>query len=207
MNKNKTINRLTEFFESLTSDAADIYLFFTDLVGSTEYKNNLISQGLPDIFWIQRQLIFLNRVAEIVRKYNGQNVKTIGDEVFSFFDATTNPLSILYCAIDIIQAFENLKTYTGISKIESKISIDFGPTYNGSIDGNINFDPIGLPVDRCARLNNLASRNEVLFSDAFLEILSSNKTEKELKNKYNFTSHSLNIKGLGTVEYHKFNAI
>ena len=95
MSRQKTLNKFLSLSEDLVSDTADVYLLFADLVGSTEYKQNLIQQGLPDITWILRQLIFLNRSAEIIKEYSGIIVKTIGDEIFAYFDAMTDPNSII----------------------------------------------------------------------------------------------------------------
>lgn len=203
MSRSKKVSSLLHLSESLISDKADVYLFFADLVDSTEYKNNLITQGLPDMYWILRQLIFLERSAGIVKKYDGIVVKTIGDEIFAYFEALTEPINILNCGIEIIQAFDNLNTYKGKSKIEVKISIDLGETYNGSIVKSVSFDPIGLPVDRCARLNSMAERNEILFSDNFLDALASKKPLADIKKKYGYTSYEEDLKGLGEVKYHK----
>lgn len=203
MSRAKKVGSLLRLSETLLSDKADVYLFFADLVGSTEYKNSLITLGQPDVFWILRQLIFLERSAKIVRKYNGIVVKTIGDEIFAYFEVLTDPIDILNCGIEVIQGFENLNTYKGKSKIEVKVSIDLGETYNGSIVKSVSFDPIGLPVDRCARLNSKAERNEIAFSNDFLDALSSKKSLADIKKTYNYTSYQEDLKGLGKVKYHR----
>lgn len=203
MSRTKTIGTLQQLAESLVSDTADLYLIFADLVGSTEYKNNLISKNVPDIVWILRQLIFLNRAAQIIKKYNGIIVKTIGDEIFAHFDVTTDPTSILKCAVEIIQAFDNLRTYKGNSKIETKISIDFGLTYNGSIDKARIFDPIGLPVDRCARLTSLAKKNEIIFSADFLDTLATKQSLELIKEKYPYETFEEELKGIGKTRFYK----
>jgi class 3 adenylate cyclase len=203
MARNKTIEKLIQSAEVLASDSADVYLLFADLVGSTEYKYRLISQGHPDIIWISRQLVFLSRSADIIKTYNGIVVKTIGDEIFAYFEATIDPFNIINCGIEIIQAFDNLKSYKGKSKIEAKISIDYGETYNGSISKNILYDPIGISVDRCARLNSISKKNEIIFSDEFLNTLVFKKNIGEIRSKYGFISEEQDLKGLGNVRYHK----
>ncbi len=204
MGRNKTIDNLTNLAESLVTDSAEIYLFFADMVGSTNYKNTLKIQNHPDIVWILRQLIFLKRSADILKKYNGVIVKTIGDEIFGYFPKKTNPQAIINCGIEIIQAFENLKAFQSNSKIDVKISIDFGLAYNGSISNNPSiFDPIGLPVDRCARLNHSADKNEIAFSDDFLKILLLKTTLKKIKQKYDFQPFENEEKGLGKIQYYK----
>jgi class 3 adenylate cyclase len=206
MSRDEAISTLLQSAEMLVSDSADAYLLFADLVGSTEYKNNLVNQGHPDIIWIYRQLVFLSRSADIIRKYSGVIVKTIGDEIFAYFEAVTNPFDIINCGIEIIQSFDNIKTYKGKSKIEAKISVDFGETYNGTISKNIPFDPIGVPVDRCARLNSLTKSNQIIFSDDFLKILVKKKSLKYINAKYGIRSTEEEIKGLGKIKYHIIDA-
>jgi class 3 adenylate cyclase len=201
MKRNKNVQLLPQLVESVVGDSADLFILFVDLCGSTEYKQNCIILKQPDLTWIFRQLIFLQRAACIVTKYEGVVVKTIGDEIFAFFEATTNPEYVLKCAIEIIQGYGNLKAYKGPSKIEAKASIDFGPTYNGSIVDTVEFDPIGLPVDRCARLNSLAKKNEIVFSEAFLSLVAAIYPPNGFKHKYGYYTHSENLKGVGQTKY------
>jgi class 3 adenylate cyclase len=204
--RKKAISNLLQFTEALVADAADIFTIFSDLVGSTEYKNRLVNLDLPDIVWIQRQLVFLTRCADIIRKYGGNVVKTIGDEVFAYFQATADPIYILNCAIEIIQAFGNIKAYKGISEIHTKIAIDFGQVYNGSIDKIVLFDPIGVPVDRCARLISLAKADEIIFSKNFLEICATKKEISEIQKKYGYKNEEMELKGLGKISCYRFKA-
>lgn len=124
-------------------------------------------------------------------------MKTIGDEVFSYFDATTSPENIIKCAIDIIQSFDNLKSFQqGKSKIEVKISLDFGQTYNGTILDSTPYDPIGGSVDRCARLNKAANSSEIIFSDDFLSLVKNQNRLSELKTKYAYQEYEKGFEGV-----------
>jgi len=194
MKRQQRVENLSQLVESLVADSADVFLLFVDLCGSTQYKQTIISQGHPDLTWIFRQLIFLQRAAAIVKKYGGIVVKTIGDEVFAYFEATTNPADVLNCAIDILQGFKNLKSYRGRAKIEAKASIDIGLTYNGSIVNSVPYDPIGTAVDRCARLNSIAKTNEIVFSGDF-------KAATQFKIPYVHKQSTKTLKGIGKTIY------
>jgi class 3 adenylate cyclase len=206
MPKKRDIGKLVSLAENVVSDTADLFLLFADLAGSTEYKNNLREQGIPDILWVMRQLTFLQRAAEITSKHDGNVIKTIGDEIFVSFDVTTPPEKVLACGIEIIQAFGNIKSFSGNSKIEAKISIDFGLTYNGALSRTGLFDPIGLPVDRCARLNSQTVKNEISFSEDFLDVLATDGTRQMILDKYGANAFSEELKGLGSVNYWKIKA-
>lgn len=203
MKRQRKVELLPDIIESIAGDTADVFIVFLDLCGSTEYKQRCIESDQPDFTWICRQLIFLQRAADNIKKREGVVVKTIGDEIFAFFEATTDPELVLKCAIEIIQGYGNLNAYQGSSKIEVKASIDFGLTYNGSIVDSVEFDPIGLTVDRCARLNSLAKNNEILFSKDFLKIAESITSPKEFNNKYGYDNHKENLKGIGKIEYYR----
>ena len=201
MKRKENVQLLPQIVESVVGDSADLFILFVDLCGSTEYKQTCMDLNQPDLTWIFRQLIFLQRAAEIVKKHEGVVVKTIWDEIFAFFEATTNPEHVLKCAIEIIQSYGNLRAYQGASKIEAKASIDFGPTYNGSIVDDVDFDPIGLPVDRCARLNLFAKKNEIVFSEDFLSLVEKKSSRNGFRRKYGYDIYSEDIKGVGRTKY------
>ncbi len=199
MTRQSKIKRLGELFEFLVEDSADVFVMFVDLCGSTEYKQYCAAQRMPELTWITRQLLFLQRAATFVKKYKGIIVKTVGDELMAIFQPSTPPDEVLKCAIEILQSFGNFKPFQGKALIEAKVSIDFGPTYNGSLIDAVPYDPIGTPVDRCARLNSIANKNEVTFSHDFLSTLLANSTEIQLREKYKFKERQENLKGIGAI--------
>lgn len=200
MKRQRKVELLPQLVESIVSDTADVFLLFVDLCGSTLFKRKCIQQKQPDLTWIFRQLIFLQRASDLIKKYNGVIVKTIGDELFAYFEATTDPEEIIKCSIEIIQGFGNLKSFKDESKIEVKVSLDFGLTYNGSIDNLHKFDPIGSSVDRCARLNSIAKKNEIVFSDDFLNAIGNNVALQKFKSKYGYKTRNKDLKGIGKIK-------
>lgn len=206
MKREKKVELLPQLLESVVGDCADVFLLLVDLCGSTQFKQNCIDSGQPDFIWISRQLIFLQRTAQNIKNMSGVVVKTIGDSVFAFFEATTDPEIVLKCAIETIQGYETLKSFKGPSKIRAKASIDFGSTYNGSIVGSVLFDPIGLPVDRCARLNSVAENNEIVFSEDFLLVAKERCPGKDFKSKYGYSEFMCDMKGIGETKYFKIMA-
>lgn len=206
MRRKRKIELLPQLFEAVIGESVNVFILFADLCGSTEYKSNCRALKQPDFIWISRQLLFLKRAAGIVKKHKGTVVKTIGDEILASFEAATDPLDVLKCAIEIIQGYENIKVFEGPSKIEVKVSIDFGSTYHGAIVDRGPFDPIGLPVDRCARLNAIAKRNEILFSEEFLLVVSPKYRQKEFIAKYGCKSYKEDLKGIGQINYFSISA-
>lgn len=171
MNRSDRIRSISTLFDDITSGASDVFILFADLVASSEYKRRLFEAQEPDVYWISRQLIFLQRAAEIVESYDGTIVKTIGDEIMAMFRYDSVPSQVLKAGIEIVQGFENLKFYTGRSAIHAKISIDFGTTYDGRIVDGLPYDPVGSCVDRAARLEGAAKRDEIVVSQDFIDRL------------------------------------
>jgi len=201
MKRQQKVEILPGLVESIVGDAADVFVLFADLCGSTEYKQHCTSSNHPDLSWIVRQLIFLQRAAETIRKYKGTVVKTTGDGIIAYFEATANPEGVLKCAIEISQGYDNLKAFKSRSKIEVKVSIDFGLTYNGSIVNSVPYDPIGLPVDRCSRLNSVANNNEILFSQDFLSVAEAKCSRRDFEDKYGYKTREFDLKGIGKTTY------
>jgi class 3 adenylate cyclase len=199
--RNKKIKSFAQLAEDIVGDSADVFLLFADLCGSTAYKEKCLNRGIPDFVWISRQLIFLERANELVKVHQGVTVKTMGDGLFAYFSATTAPDEIIKCAIEIIQAFKKLKTFQGEAKIDVKVSIDFGASYNGEIINSRLYDPIGTPVDRCSRLNSIANNNEILFSEQFLETF--NDAGTDFIKKYNVQTFEANLKGIGSTKCYR----
>ena len=207
MSRQSKIRDLSSLYEFLVSDRADIFILFADLCGSTQFKQNCNSQGMPELTWIGRQLLFLQRVADLVRKHQGVVVKTVGDEIVAFFRPPTTAEGVLKCAIEIIQSLDNFLPFQGESQIETKVSIDFGKTYNGTVmEKMVPYDPIGLPVDRCARLNSITGNNEITFSQDFLTAMTTDTTEVQLRAKYGFETRQEDLKGIGLTIIHSMPA-
>jgi class 3 adenylate cyclase len=208
MSRQSKIRDLASLYEFIVSDRADLFILFADLCGSTQFKLDCISQGLPELTWIGRQLLFLQRVTDLIKKHQGIVVKTVGDEVVAFFRPPTSAEGVLKCAIEIIQSLENYLPFQGNSQIETKISIDFGKTYNGTVmEKMVPYDPIGLPVDRCARINSITGKNEITFSQDFLTTMTTDATEAQLKAKYGFETRQEDLKGIGLIIIHRMPAI
>lgn len=152
MSNTSNVSQVSSLLEEIIRDRIDVYPFFADLVGSTKYKRTLAEAQMPEIWWIYRQRLFLQEASEILVRRSGTVVKTIGDEVFGYFPYSTTPSAIVKAGVEIIQGFSDLKHFSGEHEIVARVGIDFGSTYNGSVLDYIDYDPIGTPVDRCARI-------------------------------------------------------
>jgi len=178
-----------------------LFVIFVDLCKSTDFKVYCQTNEIPDRQWIERQLIFLNRVITNIERYKGTVVKTIGDEVMGYFDRNIIPENILKCSTDMHSLFRKIERYDNRKwKIESKVSLDYGKIYdsNFGLSRSRTIDPIGTVVDRCARLNHEGKENEVVFSSAFFSVMNTASQKKYAKLK-----EKKELKGVGDSEYYR----
>jgi len=202
MTRQSKIRKLEDSFQFLIGDSADVYILFADLCGSTAYKEKCVEQKQPEIYWIIRQIFFLSRVADGVKRNGGTVVKTVGDGLIATFPSTILPEDILRCGIDVLQSFGNLDAFHGDAKIEGRVSVDIGHTYNGSLTDTGPFDPVGTAVDRCARLNSIAKKNEIVFSQNFLAVLVTHSSKRKLRARYGYITREEELKGLKRTVVH-----
>lgn len=203
MSPKRTVHKSAELSRTLEeiSSSTDLYIVFIDLCDSTLFKQYCLDQNIPDSTWIMRQRIFLQRTAEIIYKYKGTIIKTIGDEVMATFDKVSRLDTIFKCCVDVFQIFEGLKAYNkGRFKIASKASLDFGTCYNGQILSADIFDPIGTCVDRCARIAKHAEPNQLVFSSSVLK----NCREKRIDlSVYNIEKEHEVLNGIGPTDFYR----
>jgi len=208
MAQKQKILRLSKLYDDLARDSFDHFILFADLCGSTLYKQRLIQQKMPNNVWLHRQLIFLSMVASHFEAKNGTIVKTIGDSVMISFHYSESAEDILFACVDLTIKLDQLQAFKGKHKMAVKISIDYGDTVNGAIVGNA-YDPLGICVDRCARLNAEAEARQIVFSDSFNSLLKAKK--KQSKQKMIMSIHNSieavktkkkNIKGVGRITFH-----
>ncbi len=204
MKRPQKIAVLGELYEQLAQESRYEYVCFIDLCGSTDYKQRLVEAGVPSSTWMHRQLIFLQWSAEHFRKRRcGTVVKTIGDSLMLSFEFTESAETILSNCLELVSFFDRSRAFRNDNAIQLKISLDFGETSNGDIIAGV-YDPIGICVDRCARLNGLSSSHEIVLSTDFYGRFG-NKTLEGIKDMHSMVQSVSRkretIKGLGPTTY------
>jgi class 3 adenylate cyclase len=177
------------------------FIFMADLCGSTDFKTYCKTNSIPDGVWIERQLVFLHRIIATVDRFKGVVVKTVGDEVMAYFPRVAPAAEVLRCATDCHTLFGDIQRYDNeIWQIRHKVSVDFGTVYDSNFglvaDGTM--DPVGLAVDRCARLNAEAKDDQVVFSSSVFATL-----EAATQARYAKYREESVLKGAGLSEYYR----
>jgi class 3 adenylate cyclase len=133
-----------------------IAVVFVDVVGSTQLKHEVSTAR-----WLGYVLRFLEAIAQLAVKHQGNVVKRIGDEVMLTFPTAIAADSF----VEATGADASLVHY------RYKIAADWGLAFHVSFAETTALDPYGMAVDRAARIAKFASSGTVLASDAFVKAL------------------------------------
>ena len=193
--------------EEVIKQQEDILLKFSqhtqnDCVGVIDMKDSTkISAKLSDEDVTKLYEIFLNFMAKIVRNYNGEVVKNIGDALmFRFPNTDLNDdlviKNILECCLNMIESRGELKKQLEAEKMPElnyKISISYGSVKVAQSTTSTISDIFGPTVNRCFKINSLCPENSLIIDDNLYKILKnfdeytiSQLSETEINKKYGY---------------------
>ncbi len=142
--------------------------------------------------------IFLNNMAKVVRQYNGQVLKTMGDSLLFYFPDTSFSerkfgfLSSLECGLSLMDQHEKLKKLLSdemLPQIDFRISFDYGNvTMMRNTDWAI--DLVGPTINTCAKINGICPVNGMIIGSDLYE---KTRSFREYKFK-NIGSYSADLK-------------
>jgi len=133
----------------------DITFLFTDLKGSTALYDQI---GDPKAYYLVRQ--HFDTLGNVINRYEGATVKTIGDAVMATF---MTPLDAVRASLEMLQdiaAFNRNIT----DKLILKIGIHVGHSIVVSLNDRIDY--FGQTVNIAARVQALADSDEIYMSEA-----------------------------------------
>ncbi len=194
--------------EEVIKQQEDILLKFSqhaqnDCVGVIDMKDSTkISAKLSDGDVTKLYEIFLNFMARIVQKYDGEVVKNIGDALmFRFPNTDLNDSkvikNILECCLCMIESHNDLKKQLEEEKMPElnyKISISYGSVKVAQSTTSTINDIFGSTVNRCFKINSLCPENGLIVDDNlysaiknFIDYDISQLFETEINKKYGYT--------------------
>ena len=142
-----------------------------DIVNSTKTSATISPSKLGDFY-----SIFLNSVADIVKKNGGIVVKNIGDSLlyyFAAYDNSNNCISDAFdCNFQIIEKRDEINkalTENGLPSISYRISSDYGKVFVAMSAISSIEDIFGPTVNMCAKINHVGESNRFFIgSDLFI---------------------------------------
>ncbi|HII05570.1 MAG TPA: HAMP domain-containing protein [Nitrosopumilus sp.] len=194
--------------EEVIKQQEDILLKFSqhtqnDCVGVIDMKDSTkISAKLSDEDITKLYEIFLNFMAKIVQKYDGEVVKNIGDALMFRFPNTDLDddlvvKNILECCLNMIESRGELKKQLEAEKMPElsyKISISYGSVKVAQSTTSTTSDIFGPTVNRCFKINSLCPENSLIIDNNLYKTLKnfdeydiSQLSETEINKKYGYT--------------------
>ena len=193
---------LLKFSQHVQNDCVGVI----DMTDSTRISSKLSDEDITKLYEI-----FLNFMARIVLKHNGEVIKNIGDALMFRFENvdTSDPKilkNILECCLAMIEAHNKLKeelNAAGMPELDYKISLTYGSVKVAqSTTSNIS-DIFGPTVNRCFKINSLCPKNSVVVGENMYKIVKDlpeyEFTELcviELKQKYGYNIFEVRRKEL-----------
>ena len=138
-------------------DPGPVSILFTDLEGSTELLNRLGDDGNRDLLRVHN-----NVIRELVSRYSGTEVKSMGD---GFMVVFPNPVDAAQCAVDIQRSLERHNLECPENQLKIRIGINVGDAIKE--DGDL----FGNAVVLAARAMRHALGGQILVSEQFRKSL------------------------------------
>ena len=180
--------------EDVIKQQEDILLNFSDrsendCVCLVDIKNSTkITAEMSDSESSVLYSVFLNHMAEIVKKYKGIVVKNIGDALLFYFQ-DMNPYdkssfkNVLECCLSISESHDLLGQKlekNNLPRLDYKISATYGSVRIANTSTSDVNDIFGSTVNRCAKINGLSPSNGLVIGESFYGVV------KDFE-EYNFT--------------------
>jgi two-component system, OmpR family, response regulator ChvI len=164
---------------TFSSTSESYCISFIDIVGSTQITSKLYYRKKIEIFYT----VFINKVAEIVKKHNGKILKTVGDGVIFFFPETSNVENIksfrdaIECLLNLISSRSIINTNLQkemLPGISYRISADYGRLEVAmSGETSASYDLFGPTLNFCSKMNKTAPANGIVIGSDLWRIIKS----------------------------------
>jgi class 3 adenylate cyclase len=174
-----------------------------DCVGVIDMSDSTrISSKLSDSDVSKMYEIFLNFMAKIILKYNGEVVKNIGDALMfrlANIDSKDSAAmkNVIECCFSMIESHAELKKELNAENIDAldyKISATYGSVKVAESTTSKISDIFGPTVNRCFKINSFCPKNSIVVDSNMYESLKDCKEYEfmqfcsiEIKQKYGYS--------------------
>lgn len=183
----RDLYRMQNLSKDLNLNIKSLTILFTDLRGSTEMYDragDLLAYQL-----VQEHFVML---IDIVRKYSGTVVKTMGDAIMATF---SNPMDGFLTSLEMFTKIDSLNTKWKEKGYELGLKVGIHEGTALAVVNDERLDYFGHTVNVAARVQGLAKAGEVWLSES---IFNSPGVEDTLKSRgYKYEKHTAVLKGVG----------
>lgn len=187
----------------LTNHSENFCVNVIDIVGSTSIVSTLdTSKKITNFYGI-----FINSIANILKKYRAKIIKTVGDGVIAYFPETIdannmsafeNVLECCYFQIEELSTINTKLREQGLPTIRYRVSADYGKVERARFKGFDNEDVFGSTVNVCSKINLHAPPNGIVIGNDLYRII---RSFKLLDHSYMFDEMDSYYCGAGKISY------
>jgi adenylate cyclase len=140
----------------------DATILFSDIRGFTGFSEDQDAETV--VAMLNR---FLRAQADVVRKFDGDIDKFVGDELMALFHGTGAEERAVRCALEMIEAVNEVRNHD----LSVGVGISCGQVVHGAVghEDRLDFTVIGDAVNTGARLCAVAAGEQVLVTEAVRE--------------------------------------
>ncbi len=155
------VQRASELGVKLGGERKVATVFFSDVRGFTAFSEKVEPERVVGML-----NSILSRQAAIVKKFDGDIDKYVGDELVAVFQGEEMVKNAVQCSIEIQQMMRSIPEMTG-DDIAIGIGINTGEMVMGAMgsEDRMDFTVIGDSVNLGARLCNAAGRGQIIISE------------------------------------------
>ena len=163
---------------SFNNSSENYCVSIVDIVGSTALVSTIRSSEKVRNFYS----IFINVMADEIKKYNGRIVKTLGDGIISYFPKTANSTDktafedVIECCYAQVAVCPKINSKLQIEKlptIEYRISADYGRVEIARSATSSFEDLYGPTINFCSKINPEASPNGIVIGNDLYRVIRS----------------------------------
>jgi adenylate cyclase len=171
----------------LGGERKSVTVFFSDIRGFTAFSEKAEPEMVVEM--LNR---YLRKEAEIVKKYNGDIDKYVGDELVAVFRGDDMVDNAVLCAIEIQKEINKLNEANAqdMQDIKIGIGINSGVVVMGAMgsEERMDYTVLGSNVNLGARLCSSAGAGQILLAEASKALLKAKVQTKKLE--------PINVKGI-----------
>lgn len=162
--------RYFEYMVDIFPQSNNYVIGVVDMVDSTK-----ISAQIGPIKSARYYQVFLNSMSKILSRYGGTVIKNAGDCLFFYFTDSgpdkTDLTNSIECSLEMTRSQKYISEQLvseELPRIDFRVSADYGPVSLMKTSVSEKFDMIGPPINMCAKINRLATKNQfVIGGDLF----------------------------------------
>ena len=181
--RDKIIKQQEDILLQISDQNENCCVCMADIIHSTRTAEQLPEKKIGKFYEI-----FINSIADIVKKFDGVIVKNLGDALLFYFPIINeNELkefkNVIECCLKICDANEEINeklNAEGLPGIAYRLSSTFGEVSVARVSTSSVNDIFGETVNKCSKINRNALPNSLVIGKCFFEKMSSD-------NSYRFT--------------------